>query len=205
MKLYNKTKCPDAILRSILVAAGRSVGARTARVACKVTQGRSLISKGSAYSCVMSFFSVSGVLYTWHLKRVKTNDAKHRIIDTWHLKRVKTNDAKHRIIDTDGGWIEITLPRLHSIKRMQRFFPATDAITLAYSFLDTAQHEWAHIKDFQRGTYRRTPTTPSGRRIRWADRPCEIYAMDQVEQAKTVADDGIMQLALWLEETQPSS
>jgi len=187
MKLYNKTKCPDAILRSILVAAGRSVGARTARVACKVTQGRSLSSKGSAYSCVMSFFSVSGVLYTWH------------------LKRVKTNDAKHRIIDTDGGWIEITLPRLHSIKRMQRFFPDTDAITLAYSFLDTAQHEWAHIKDFQRGTYRRTPTTPSGRRIRWADRPCEIYAMDQVEQAKTVADDGIMQLALWLAETQPSS
>jgi len=176
MKLYNKTKCPDAILRSILVAAGRSVGARTAKVVCKITQGRSLRSKGMAYS---------GFPYQWH------------------LKRVKSKQARHRIIETDGGWIEIMLPQLYSIRHM-KCFPSVDAITLASAFLKTAQHEWAHIKDFQHHTYRATPTTASGRRIRWAERPCEIYAIEQVEQAQKISDDKIMALALWLEETQPT-
>lgn len=40
MKLYNRTKIPDELLYPLLVAAGRSVGARTAKVVVKITGTR---------------------------------------------------------------------------------------------------------------------------------------------------------------------
>ena len=176
MKLYNKTKCPDKILTGLLAAAGRSVGARTSKVVVKVTQGQGLRTKGMAYK-------------GWPYQ--------------WHLKHVKTKQARKRFIDTEGGWIEVTLPKLLSLQRMA-CWPGIDAISLAKKFFKTAQHEWSHIRDFQQRTFIASPTNPSGRRIRWAERPCEIYAMEQVENAKKPnnLDDILLNLAEWIEENR---
>lgn len=172
MKLYNKTKLPDKLLKQLLTVAGLSVKARTSNVVVKVTQGRSLRSKGMAYR---------GQPYQWH------------------LKSVKSKVARQRLISSDSGWIEITLPRLYSVMRMVSF-PTLDAIELAKRFYATAQHEWSHIRDFQKGKYAYTPRTRSGRRTRWADRPCEISAMNQVvDAAKLDIDDMILELALLIE------
>lgn len=50
MKLYNRTKIDTAILESLLVKAGRSVGARTSNVIVKVNSSRGAI-RGMAYRC----------------------------------------------------------------------------------------------------------------------------------------------------------
>ena len=82
MKLYNKTKLPNAVLEPLLTAAGRCVGARTSGVVVKVTQGQNR--------------GVSGV-------------AEHAtFVNTWHLKRVK--NWKHERVSTDHGWFRITIP-----------------------------------------------------------------------------------------------
>jgi hypothetical protein len=181
MKLYNKTKCPDEIIRPLLLAAGKSIGARTTNVVVKVTQGRSLSSKG----CVRN----APLVYSWHLKNLK-------------CRRKPTNSNLGQLIQTDGGWIEITLPKLKRPDIMKCF--TADAITLAERFYKTAQHEWAHIKDNQKHITPKTPKTPSGRRIQWSERPCEIYAQNEAENAKPInIDDNILALALYFEDTQP--
>ena len=82
VKLYNKTKLPDAVLEPLLIAAGRCVGAKTTGVVVKVTQGRNA--------------GVSG-------------EAQHaNFVNTWHLKKVK--NWKHERVTTDSGWFRITLP-----------------------------------------------------------------------------------------------
>ena len=176
MKLYNKTHCPDKILLRLLSAAGCSVRARTLKVVVKITQGQQMGSKGKAYQ-------------GWPYQ--------------WHLKNVKTKAARNRLINTDYGWLEITLPRLGSLQRMM-CFPGTDAISLAEKFYKVAQHEWAHIRDFQQRTIKTTPRTSFGRRIRWEERPCEIYAMEQVNNAKKPKnlDSILLELAEWIEDNR---
>ena len=49
MKLYNRTRCPDSILKPLLSAAGRAVGARTGGVVVKVTQARTWGCSGQAW------------------------------------------------------------------------------------------------------------------------------------------------------------
>jgi hypothetical protein len=50
MKLYNRTKCPDAIIEALIRIAGRTVGARTGGVVITVTQDRqSNICGGKAF------------------------------------------------------------------------------------------------------------------------------------------------------------
>ncbi len=49
MKLYNRTRIPDEVLRALLVKAGRSVGARTGNVAVQVNPAN-VTSKGCAYN-----------------------------------------------------------------------------------------------------------------------------------------------------------
>ena len=86
MKFYNnKTRIPSAILERFLVAAGRSVGARTGKVVVKVTAGRmrGLASEGFA-------------VYEWHLRNLKSRRRGRRILG--------------RAIDTDGGWFHLSLP-----------------------------------------------------------------------------------------------
>lgn len=83
MKLYNKTKLSDVVLESLLTAAGRCVGAKTANVIVKVTQGRWRAVSGMAH--------MADFCYAWHLKRC-------------------TVAGRTRVIRTDGGWFSITIP-----------------------------------------------------------------------------------------------
>ncbi len=98
MKLYNKTKLPDAVLERLLIAAGRAVGARTTNVVVKVTQGRHRGCSGMA--------SHASYVNTWHLHRVRK----------WKSERVST----------DGGWFRITIPQFSqgwdALALAQQFF-----------------------------------------------------------------------------------
>jgi len=175
MKLYNKTKCPNNILRPLLVAAGKSVSARTGNVVVKITQGYYAHSRrGHAVEC-------------WG-------------VQTWHLKgrRRKGRPYKQGYIDTDGGWFQISLPG----QVVCSFYKGQPQwIIYAESFYETAQHEWSHIKDFQNNRRFNTPRTTSGRRVAWRDRPVEISAENHVAEAKKISnlDDMILELALYFE------
>lgn len=85
MKLYNKSRLPDAVLEPLLVAAGRAVGAKTSGVVVKVTQGRNRGVYGAAQRATF--------VYTWHLKRVQK----------W----------KSESVATSGGWFRLTVPAHH--------------------------------------------------------------------------------------------
>jgi len=102
MKLYNKTKCPDSILRPLLLRAGKSIGANTSGVVVKVTQGQSPRTRGVAYKCF--------VVYSWHL----------------HGRRKKSRTLLGQQISTNGGFIQISLPGPHpaydKIVLAQRFY-----------------------------------------------------------------------------------
>jgi len=183
IKLYNKTKCPNKILEPLLIAAGKSVGARTSNVVVKVTQGHSISIRGRAHA---------GFPYLWHLRNLKCRR---------NPKRFGTGEPPlGKLVQTDGGWFEITLPKLTSIVRINTKY---DRVDCASSFYKVAQHEWGHIRDYQQGTMTRSHRTPSGRRIRHDDRIEEIRANSYVENAKKIsnADDLILDLALWLEES----
>ncbi len=178
MKLYNKTKCPVGILKPLLIAAGKSIGVRMANVVVKVTQGRGLGIRGNAMH--------GNFVYAWHLRNLKCR------------KNPNCNNLG-RMIETDGGWIELIMPRLYSVKEME-CWPETDAVNLAKTFYKVAQHEWAHIKDNQLSVSGETPRTLSGRRVEWCYRPCEQYAVQQVKQAEQLdVTSSILELAKWLE------
>lgn len=173
MKLYNKTKCPDKLLKPLLTLAGKSVGARTSGVVVKVTQGRGYYSRATAKKC--------NYVYSWHLKGRRTGEERKQ-------------RKRGRLIKTDGGYFFIALPA-----KCEKFtgIGGTDR---ARAFYDTAQHEWGHIRDYQSGCYTPSPRTPSGRRIQWRDRPAEIRADNYVADAKRppVASDLIIDLGEYL-------
>ena len=85
VKLYNKSRCPDEILKRLIGAAGRRIGARSA-VVVKVTQSQ----RGHQHGC-----------------------AKPGVPYLWHLARKRKGVQRYRMIDTDGGWIELQLPIIH--------------------------------------------------------------------------------------------
>lgn len=80
MKLYNKSRLSDELLEPLLIAAGRAVGARTAGVVVKVTQGKHRGVSGEA--------NHASFLYAWHLYR---------------------GGGRRRVM-TDGGWFRIVMP-----------------------------------------------------------------------------------------------
>lgn len=178
MKLYNKTKCPDEILRPLLVAAGKSVGARTSKVIVKVTQAQRHHSRGKAY--------------------------KIPLVYSWHLRRLKNRKNEGRLIWTDGGYFEISLPAKGTEERLNLY---GGAYRVAGRFYELAQHEWAHIKDYQANRHMPMPRTPSGRRVRWEDRPCEVAAMNSVEDANKIkkTETLIAKLAEYLKAVWQSS
>lgn len=100
VKLYNKTRCPDEILRPLIAAAGQRVGARTGKVVVKVTQRRRPWGRGMAYR---------GFPYLWHLTRKR-----------------QTGKNRTKAVDSDCGWIELVLPGKHRahdvLKQAKAFF-----------------------------------------------------------------------------------
>lgn len=137
MKLYNRTKIPNEILEPLLVAAGRSVRARTGQVAVQVNPGQYGI-RGMAYCCLAVRLG-------------------------------------KRFVNVDGGYFKISLPK-HG-----------EPLKNAKSFFEVAQHEFAHIKDFQEGELRFSFRV-NGRRPDHDDRPEELRAFHAVRYAKTSID-----------------
>lgn len=83
MKLYNRTDCPDRILRPLLVAAGRAVGAKTGEVIVKVGQSR--LPRGTGIAIAAD--------------RVRLGFLQGKPPEKWG-----------RWITTQGGYIRLTLP-----------------------------------------------------------------------------------------------
>ena len=171
MKLYNKSKCPDKLLQPIIMAAARRVGVRTG-VVVKVLGPARTGYQGMAYR---------GRPYQWHLTR-------KRLVGKY----------RKREIASDGGWIELHIPRRH---------PSYDHLLCAEMFYALCVHEWSHIKDYQdetRGIYKPTSRRGhGGRRERHDDRPEEIRACAAVRRATEVyysptAEAAILELGLWL-------
>ena len=143
MKLYNKTKLPDAPLSALLIAAGKAVGCRTGSVVVKVTSSR----HGSAMAgCARQGF----VVYSWHLSGCR-----------------RGSRSLGRSIGTDGGWIHLTIP-VSLASWVLRFDKAReieakrDLLARAESFFNLAMHEWTHVRDWQR--------MAAGERLTWASR-----------------------------------
>jgi hypothetical protein len=182
MKLYNKTKCPGSILKPLLIAAGKSVGARTTGVVVKVTQIRQSYREGSGVAYQQP------LVYSWHLRNFKSRRG--------HIHRVPLGKVPlGKLIRTDGGWVEIRLPAKSTFENL-------DSLKRAAYFYEVAQHEWGHIRDYQQGVREVSPRTPSGRRVRHDDRIEEQRANAYVAEAKKLygVDDLILDLAIWLEE-----
>lgn len=96
---------------------------------------------------------------------------------------------KMRWIDTDGGFFKITVRTIG------------DALFSAQDFYECALHEWSHIAAFQKGTFRYYK-----KHSRWANRPCELKAIDATDDAlkrvKNRHDDVILNLAIEIEKLQ---
>lgn len=85
-----------------------------------------------------------------------------------------------RWYDTDGGWFKIALPAADLSGSPD---PVTTIRLLADEFVQVAQHEWGHIRDFQ-NPHQETLTFSqrgrNGRRPRHDSRPEEIRAENYV-------------------------
>ena len=183
MKLYNKTRVPDAILAPLLIAAGRAVGARTGGVVVKVAAGRYL--SGEACDC---------------------NWVRFGGRDGYDYKR------GHKV-NTDCGYIRLTVampgraPTWYDASTVAEMTANFDPLERAEATYQLALHEWAHIKDFQQRTRFYEPRTLGGGRPRHDDRPVEIAAYRQVRNAEerqrsgrlASRDDLILALAVWFD------
>ena len=181
VKLYNKTRYPDAILSALLTRAGRSIGARTSGVVVKVTAGRtSGHCRGLATECDW--------VYEWSLRNLKSRRQGKRI--------------KGRAIATDGGEIELTLP----LPSKDCLATAENVFAVAlheWGHIRDFQHGG-------RLRFAFSTKAQSGRRPAWRDRPEEIRAdeyrkdaLAKIDKGKVQsADDEILALALWMESTQ---
>lgn len=175
MKLYNKTRIPDAVLVPVLIDAGRAVGARTAGVIVKVTQGQLLWRcRGTASRC------------DW--------------VKRWFLagRRYK-KDKCHLLqgnVDTDGGMIDLTVPRVRDNPH--------DPLERAESIYRVAAHEWGHLKQYQEHRLITAMHDTTLRRKRHDNRPWEKDANKAASNAQKKATgkkaDHILALALVLEE-----
>jgi hypothetical protein len=189
MKLYNRTKVPDAVLGPLLMAAGRAVGARTGGVIVKVAGGRHL--SGTAYGCNKLRFNYRGG-YDYR---------------------------KGHWVKTDSGYIQFTLampgraPTWYDASTVAKMIANFDPLERAEATYRLALHEWAHIRDFQQGTRFCEPRTLGGRRPRHDDRPVEIAAYRQVRDAEdrqrvgrlASRDDLILALAVWFNEARTAA
>lgn len=100
VKLYNRTKIEDAVLKDLLAIAGRLAGARTSKVVVQVTEAKGFGCSGTAYKCI------------------------------WVKMRGNSVSCKGRKITTDGGYFVIRLPRwgrwgssnVWSTDQAERFF-----------------------------------------------------------------------------------
>jgi hypothetical protein len=165
IKLYNKSPVPNAILRPLITAAGQRIGVRLG-VVVKVLGPLRFGCRGTAYRG-------SPLL--------------------WHLTRKRKGVQRKRMIDSDGGYLELHVPRAHL---------ADDHLAAAERFYRLCLHEWGHIRDYQQER--------PWNRLAWSyseqhdNRPQERRANGYMRDAlrkplSHKAEEAILALAIWLE------
>ena len=99
----------------------------------------------------------------------------------WVRRRNKDGALKERLIETDCAYMRLALVD----------YAGCDAHALhrAGVIIDLMLHEWAHVRDNQRGEDDYSRRGASGRRPAWADRPEEVRAQFAAKCAgKTTTD-----------------
>lgn len=188
MKLINKTKCPDNILKALLEEAGLAIGARLGskdalhgEVVVVVNQGRSYYNRGEARY-------LNGL--------------------------VRTKDTGKDWLMMDGGFIRLWLPSPRYVRKLSQSCGVYDAMQFAENMFSTIIHEWGHIFDYQSGMFAQSNSRKyanvqgKSRRTTWAKRPEEIRANamrtrvfeDYKNGVRKYPTEDILNFAIWFEE-----
>ena len=115
----------------------------------------------------------------------------------WVRRRNKDGSLKKRFLETDCAYMRLALVD----------YAGCDAHALqrAGAIIDIMLHEWAHVRDNQRGERDYSRRGPNGRRPAWRDRPEEIRAQWQAREAgekrSAIDDDLELELAEALRKT----
>jgi len=174
IKLYNKTRCPDKILRAIVTAAGQRIGCDT-NIVVKVTQGQCLGGSGRA---------LHGFPYLWHLTRKRQKDS-----------------ARDRVVSTRGGWIELVLPGTHPawdvLLQAEKWY---ELCLHEWGHVKDFQTDFMPGREWsRRGESGRRPNWEDRPEEK---RACMYAARGQERARSKTADEAILALASWLEEKQ---
>jgi len=173
MKLYNRTACPDRILRPLLVAAGRAVGAKTGKVIVKVGQSRLPRGTGMAIAA----------------DRVRLGFLQGKPPEKWG-----------RWITTQGGYIRLTLPgcsgRGDTIALAQSFY---ELALHEWGHILDLQTGLEFLPWSGRDGERRPRWEERPEEIRACNYANEALRKETAGQL-TSRDNLILELAIWLEE-----
>ena len=182
MKLYNKTKYPDALLESLILEAGKSVNARTSNVVVKVTT-----TKAGNYG-VRGYARKCDYVYKWFL--------------------YPRDNSKNGIINTDGGYFRIIIPNPKvpdyinkAVRQAWLKSHCADGLSIAEIIYKISAHEWQHIKQYQQNSFnfrdKHERNKNHDNRIweRDADRASK-RALSSVNDRK---QDSILNLAIWID------
>lgn len=192
MKLYNKTRYPDNLLESLLVQAGKAVGARTANVIVVVNCAKPGYHHiyGTAYRC--------DYVKRWAL------EARRYTKDGTRLKQ--------GIVETDGGYFTLTIPYPFVPKWIKEsdIYPAWseahcfDGLSIAEGIFKTATHEWQHIIQYQQRKF-----NFRDRRERAKHHDNRAWERDAIKASSRAngkprdkAQEAMLNLALWIEDNK---
>jgi len=209
MKLYNRTKCPDELLESIIKKAAKHLRVKTT---------------GKGYTS----HYLGGGTVTWPPLTVIVNSSRKIsgvAYEAGEYLLVKELNRGLRL-QTGNPVIVIRMPdrepvswwytdaRIDANKRLSDNEKATEKqrmakwridypLNRAEYFIDVMIHELAHVKQYQEKAKFKEHRTASGRQIKWAARPVEIDAEDRKDKIleRTNWDDAILELAEYLEST----
>lgn len=137
--------------------------------------------------------------------RVRSRAISATWVKRWFLstrRSTKGGEYRRGTVQTSGGYV-ILQP-----------YRSSDALASAERLFETAIHEFAHVKDFQRGGRWvidwSSPGT-GGRRPSWEKRPEEIRAvnatdeaLDRLRRRKAYPQDAVIELAVQMEATWKS-
>ena len=172
-KLYNHTKWPDDLLQRIIARVARRAGARQGDVVVRVTAA--------------------------HRRACDHGYASHASLVSLRFLRCQRSSKGRRIhfIKTDCGYVSLTLPKLHELD------PVVWGIrSVALCVYGLIFHEFYHIREFQRGEWRRLPHSvrnSNGRRPTWKTRPEEIRANDAWDEYEfDDVDEGLIREVMGL-------
>lgn len=156
IKLFNKSSYDSTALKALLKYAEKRMQIR-GTTAVKITEGKKTVEPhGHAFR---------GFPYMWHLTTLRLKNPERRTSIPRGL---------------NSGWVTIVLPAVKELVSMVRQGKEDIARQVAEKLLDTAKHEFGHIKDFRSGTHFVTKRNRAGRRQRWGKRPVEISAQNHV-------------------------